>query len=121
MVDIDKLERVLIQAACEGRSVTYQQLLAFFGRRVGPGNVRALCRDLGEVCDRSRARGEPDLACLVVRKSDGLPGEGFFAAARDQDGYRGGAEGSDASRYVDEAQTAAFRYWQKRRPLPDVV
>ena len=28
----------------------------------------ALCRDLGAVCERNRARGEPELAVLVVRK-----------------------------------------------------
>ena len=33
---------------------------------------------LGPVCERNRARGEPELAVLVVRKSDRLPGEGFF-------------------------------------------
>ena len=34
MVDLDRLERILIQAARERRPVTYGQLLAMFERKV---------------------------------------------------------------------------------------
>ena len=49
MIDLDRLERVLIQAAREGRPVTYGQVLAFFGWKVTQVTVSALCRDLGRV------------------------------------------------------------------------
>jgi hypothetical protein len=106
----DALERVLVRAAREGRTVSYRRLLAMAGRRVGPNNVRALVRVLSEVCRRSEARGEPDLACLVVRESDGLPGEGYFAAEAAKGGPR------DASRRarVARAQAEAFAFWSRR-------
>jgi hypothetical protein len=78
LVDVDRLEALLVEAARARRSLTYAEVLAHFGLRITPRRVYALCRDLGAVCARNRARGEPELAVLVVRKSDRLPGEGFF-------------------------------------------
>ncbi|MEO1092446.1 MAG: ribose-phosphate pyrophosphokinase [Pseudomonadota bacterium] len=110
MIDADRLERILTDVARAGRSVSYRELLFLFDRRVGPNNVRALMRVLGEVCRRSEARGEPDLACLVVRESDRLPGEGYFAAEAE----RGEPlEGSRRAR-VDRAQATAFAFWRDR-------
>lgn len=107
MLEADALERVLIQTAREGRTVSYRQLLAMAGRRVGPNNVRALMRVLAEVCRRTAARGEPDLACLVVREQDGLPGEGYFTAEAET----GEAlQGSRRAR-VERAQAAAYAFW----------
>ena len=78
LVDIAELENLLIEAARARRSLTYAEVLAHFGIKITPRRVFALCRDLGAVCERNRARGEPELAVLVVRKADRLPGEGFF-------------------------------------------
>jgi len=108
VLDADALERILIQAAREGRTVSYRQLLAMAGRRVGPNNVRALMRVLAEVCRRSEARGEPDLACLVVRESDGLPGEGYFTAEAE----RGEPLAGSRQARVARAQQAAFAFWR---------
>lgn len=78
MVDLDKLQAVLEQAARERQSVTYGQLLRFFGHKVTRYGVAALCRDLGQVCRRVEEAGGPDLAVLVVRQADRLPGDGYF-------------------------------------------
>lgn len=110
MVDLDLLEHRLLEAAASGRSVTYGELLAFFERRVTPVNVRALCRDLGRVGDRIEAKGGPDLACLVVRASDGLPGAGYFQAMREAGRYAGPDEGEAAMRFVRQAQARARDY-----------
>jgi len=107
VLDADALERVLVRAAREGRAVSYRQLLAMAGRRVGPANVRALVRVLAEVCRRSEAKGEPDLACLVVRERDGLPGEGYFTAEATSGAPRDG----DRRARVARAQAAAFAFW----------
>lgn len=104
MLDADALERVLIQAAAQGATLSYRQLLAMGGRRVGPNNVRALMRVLGEVCRRTEARGEPDLACLVVREKDGLPGAGYFAA-------EGALSPSERRAHIAQAQERAFAFW----------
>ena len=77
LVDVDQLEKLLITAACARRSLTYAEVLAHFGLRITPRRVYALCRDLGAVCERNRARGEPELAVLVVRKPTGCPAKAF--------------------------------------------
>src|SRR4051794_10195326 len=61
MLDLDRLERVLVSAAVERRPVTYGQVLRYFGRKVTRITVGALCRDLGAVCRRVEAVGGPDL------------------------------------------------------------
>lgn len=109
MLDADALERVLVRAAREGRTVSYRQLLAMADRRVGPNNIRALMRVLAEVCRRTEARCEPDLACLVVRESDGLPGEGYFTA----EAQRGGPLAGSRRARVERAQTEAFAFWRE--------
>ncbi len=114
MVEIDALERLLIAAGSRGEPLTYGTVLRRFGRRVTPITVAALCRDLGEVCRRVEARGGPDLACLVVRQSDGLPGGGYFAALREAGAYRGPDEGPAARRFLAARQRAAFR-WCRRQ------
>ncbi len=111
MLDAEQLEGILQDAAREQRTLSYRALLAMGGRRVGPNNVRALMRVLTEVCRRSEARGEPDLACLVVRESDGLPGEGYFAAEAE----RGGPVLASRRARVKAAQEVAFAFWQARR------
>ncbi len=117
MVEIDALERLLIGAGSRGEPLTYGAILRHFGRRVTPITVAALCRDLGEVCRRVAARGGPELACLVVRKSDGLPGEGYFAALRAEGLYDGPAEGPAARRALRARQRAAFA-WCRRQAAP---
>lgn len=78
LVDLDRLEARLIAAARARQTVTYGALLHELGLPVGPRMVAILCRALGRL-DRARAaRGEPELACLVVRRADGLPGEGWL-------------------------------------------
>lgn len=115
MVDLDRLERVLIQAAREGRPVTYGQVLAYFGWKVTHFTVSALCRDLGRVEERRRDEGWPDLACLVVRKSDGLPGDGYFGSVRGAGEYAGPSIGPPAEAFVRARQRAAH-LWSGARP-----
>ncbi len=110
MVDPDELEALLIRAARQRRAVTYSDILAFFERRVTPITVGALCKDLGVVCDRLRARDAPEIACLVVRKTDGLPGTGYFASLRQEGLYDGPSEGPIAAAFVATRQDQAFRW-----------
>jgi hypothetical protein len=111
LVDTGRLEALLIEAARAQRSVTYAEVLAHFGIRITPRRVYALCRDLGTVCERNRARGEPELAVLVVRKSDRLPGEGFFHGAWRDGSYDGPATGPAARAYIDALSAAVFAFW----------
>ena len=114
MVDLDQLERALIQAALERRPLTYGQLLAFFERRVTRITVSALCRDLGRVEARRAGAGWPDLACLVVRKDDGLPGEGYFDSLRREGRYAGPSTGPAAEAFVHARQRRAHDWAAER-------
>jgi hypothetical protein len=116
LVDIDRLEALLIEAARERRSLTYAEVLASFKIRITPRRVYALCRDLGEVCARNRTRGEPELAVLVVRKSDRLPGEGFFHSAWRDSVYDGPATGPEARAYIRDETEKVFAFWAGRPP-----
>jgi hypothetical protein len=115
LVDVDRLEALLIAAARARRSLTYAEVLAHFGIRITPRRVYALCRDLGAVCARNRARGEPELAVLVVRKSDRLPGEGFFHSLWRDGAYDGPATGAQAHAYVRDESEKVFHFFSGRR------
>lgn len=115
MVDIDALERLLIDAAKERRTLAYGDVLRHFGKRVTPIRVYALCRDLGVISERNRARREPELAVLVVRKSDRLPGEGFFHGPWKDGSYDGPATGPQARAYIDGLTETVFSHFSGRR------
>ena len=111
MVDVDELERLLVKAASERRTLAYSDVLNHFGKRTTPIRVFALCRDLGEVTARNLERGEPELAVLVVRKTDRLPGEGFFHGAWKAGEYDGPATGPRAQAYIEKLTATVFDYW----------
>jgi hypothetical protein len=119
IVDIDALEALLIDAARARRSMTYAEVLAHFGIRITPRRVFALGRDLGEVCARNRARGEPELAVLVVRKDDRLPGEGFFHSCWRDGLYDGPSTGPAAEAFIRAESERVFAHFEVvdgRRP-----
>jgi hypothetical protein len=117
VVDVDRLEALLIEAARARRSLTYAEVLGHFGIRITPRRVFALCRDLGVVCERNRARGEPELAVLVVRKADRLPGEGFFHSLWRGGAYDGPATGPVAAVFIRRETERVFAYWEiEQRP-----
>lgn len=111
MVDIDALEQLLIKAARERRTLAYSEVLSHFDKRVTPIRVYALCRDLGVVSERNRTRLEPELAVLVVRKTDRLPGEGFFHGPWKDGSYDGPATGPEARAYIDGLTEIVFDHF----------
>lgn len=114
MVDIDELEALLIDAARDRRTLAYGEVLSHFGKRVTPIRVYALCRDLGMISERNRRRQEPELAVLVVRKTDRLPGEGFFHGAWKDGDYEGPATGPEARAYIDGLTETVFAHFRGR-------
>lgn len=115
LVDVDALEALLIDAAHTRRSMTYAEVLAHFGIRITPRRVYALCRDLGAVSERNRARGEPELAVLVVRKADRLPGEGFFHGYWRDGVYDGPSTGASAAAFIRAETERVFGFFAARR------
>lgn len=109
--DVPRIKSLLEQAAREGRSVSYSELLLNLGFRFTRPKMRAVCKTLDEVDRRSAAEGAPSLAVLVVREGDGLPGQGWWTGRRD---YHGEWLGSEAQAYVHGLQDAVFAYWSDR-------
>lgn len=110
--DAAHVRAVLIAAARQRQAMSYAELLAALGHPFTRPRMRALCRTLDSIDEASRAAGEPDLAVLVVRQSDGLPGQGWWVGTRPSEaGYAGPWTGPDALAFVREAQARAFRFW----------
>ena len=103
----------LVDTARAGRPLTYSALLEGLGHKFSRPKMRALCKTLDAI-DRDRAKGEPELAVLVVRQSDGLPGQGWWIGTAERYGYDGEWEGRAAARFVEGLQAAVFAYWRKR-------
>ena len=113
--DAPRIRAILIEAARAGRSVSYSELLGDLGFRFTRPKMRAVCRTLEEVDRLSAADGEPDLAVLVVRESDRLPGQGWWVGGTALLlGYDGPWEGAAAARFIREQQQAVFDYWAER-------
>ncbi len=120
LADPEEVRAHLIGAASAGESITYSELLERLGYPFSRPRMRQLCVLLGEADSIGAARGEPELAVLVVRQSDRLPGQGWWIPAARQHGYAGPWEGPEARAFVATLQQRAFRFWcQSRTVRPD--
>ena len=105
----------LIAAAAAGHALTYGELLEHLGYGFSRPKMRQLCKTLGAVDEETAARGEPELAVLVVRQSDGLPGQGWWVAGGGAThGYGGPWEGPEAEKFIRRLQQRTFDYWAMR-------
>jgi hypothetical protein len=113
LADPEEVRAHLVAAAKAGVSLSYGELLERLGYHFSRPKMRALCAMLGEIDRAADARGEPELAVLVVRASDGLPGQGWWVAggARDHD-YAGPWEGPEAAALIRSVQARVFAYWR---------
>jgi hypothetical protein len=111
--DVKAVRALLIAAARERRTVSYAELLMELGHRFTRPRMRALCRTLDAVDEAGRETGEPELAALVVRESDRLPGQGWWVGKVHRLGYEGPWTGKEALGFVKGRQELAFDYWRK--------
>jgi hypothetical protein len=112
---LEEVRAILIAAAAAGISLTYSQVLEQLGVAFSRPKMRALCALLGEIDRRGAARKEPELAVLVVRQSDGLPGQGWWVAGGGRErGYHGPWEGPEAQSFVARVQADTFAFWKCR-------
>ncbi|MEP7315179.1 MAG: ribose-phosphate pyrophosphokinase [Sphingomicrobium sp.] len=115
LADPEEVRAHLIASARAGSAITYSELLGHLGYAFSRPKMRALCAVLGTVDADADARGEPELAVLVVRQSDGLPGQGWWVAgAAEKHRHRGSWEGPQARSLVDRLHRKTFQYWSKR-------
>ncbi len=115
LADPEEVRLYLVAAAKARTALSYGELLGRLGYPFSRPKMRALCKILGTVDEASALRGEPELAVLVVRQSDGLPGQGWWVAggARSR-GYEGPWEGPEARRFIDHVQAESFAFWKSR-------
>lgn len=112
ITDAPRIRTLLIEAARERRAVTYSELLALLGLRFTRPKMRALCVTLDAIDSAGGDAGEPELAVLVVRESDGLPGQGWWTGGRALAlGHEGAWTGPEAMALVRSLQGEAFDYW----------
>ena len=115
IADVLRVRALLVEAARAGESISYSHLLAQLGHRFTRPKMRAVCKTLDIIDEAAIAAGEPELAALVVRESDGLPGQGWWGGARAFVlGYDGPWTGPRAMELVREQQQIAFDYWMGR-------
>ena len=115
LADPEEIRANLIAAAKAGVALSYGEILEHLGYRFTRPKMRALCGMLGEVDRIGEAQGEPELAVLVVRASDGLPGQGWWVAGGGRSrGYEGPWEGPEAARFIKAVQGETFAFWQSR-------
>jgi hypothetical protein len=104
-----QMRAILVACARSGQMITYSDLSRSITAVHLPPYSYALSGMLAEICREEEAAGRPELAVLVVRKSDGRPGNGYFRAAL----ARGLQEG-DMEAYWQEQFALATAYWAGR-------
>ena len=98
LADPAEVRAILVSAAKAGEAISYSEVLALLGHHFTRPKMRALCKVLAYVDDEAAERGQPELAVLVVRQSDGLPGQGWWIGGAKAHGYTGPWEGPKAAR-----------------------
>jgi hypothetical protein len=106
--DLPEVKALLVAAARARRDLSYSEMLLALGERFTRPKMRALCRLLDAIDAAGAAAGEPELAVLVVRESDRLPGQGWWVGRRDAPAQW---TGPDAAAYVAAIQARAFAHW----------
>ena len=115
LAEPEEVRAHLIAAARAGQALTYSDLLGRLGYPFTRPKMRALCAVLTAIDEQAELRGEPELAVLVVRQSDGVPGQGWWVSGGGRDrGYEGPWEGPEARRFIETVQAESFRFWQSR-------
>lgn len=109
---VDELEALLILRAKAGRPISYGDVFAWFGLPFRRFQVGQLCAALDAVDALQRGSGRPELAVLVVRASDGLPGQGWWLS-KNHDPWDGLFTGPAAAAFVARHQARAFDHWRE--------
>jgi hypothetical protein len=114
LADPAEVRSILIASAQAGQAISYSEVLELLGHHFSRPKMRQLCKVLAYVDDGAEDRGEPELAVLVVRQSDGLPGQGWWIGGAKKHGYTGLWEGPKAAKLIRKIQRQAFDYWAGR-------
>ena len=114
LADPQEVRAILVASAQAGEPISYSEVLGLLGHHFTRPKMRQLCKVLTFVDEEAQERGEPELAVLVVRQSDGLPGQGWWIGGATKHGYKGLWEGPQAAKLIRKVQKQAFDYWAGR-------
>ena len=114
LADPAEVRAILVASAQAGQAISYSEVLGLLGHHFSRPKMRQLCKVLSYVDDETEARGEPELAVLVVRQSDGLPGQGWWIGGAKKHNYTGEWEGPKAAKLIRKLHAQAFEYWADR-------
>ena len=109
-----EVRAILVACARARQPISYSEVLGLLGHQFTRPKMRQLCKVLSFVDEEAEERGEPELAVLVVRQSDGLPGQGWWIGGAGKHGYTGLWEGPKAALLIRKIQGQAFDYWAGR-------
>ncbi len=109
-----EVRAILVASAQAGEAISYSEVLGLLGHDFSRPKMRALCKVLGVVDEEAAERGEPELAVLVVRQSDRLPGQGWWVEGARKHGYTGLWEGPQAAKLIERLHAQAFEHWAGR-------
>ena len=112
-----EVRAILVSSAKAGQAISYGEVLELLGHHFTRPKMRQLCKVLAYVDDEAEQRGEPELAVLVVRQSDWLPGQGWWVGGAKKHGYTGLWEGPKAAKLVRKLQRQAFEFWAESSSL----
>lgn len=75
----EKLRKMLIESAKKGETLYYSQLDKRFGFSSNPfGGMTDLFKMLADIGKDEIQKGRPPINCIVIRKIELDPGDGFF-------------------------------------------
>ena len=114
LADPQEVRAILVASAQAGQAISYSEVLALLGHQFSRPKMRQLCKVLTYVDEETAERGEPELAVLVVRQSDGLPGQGWWIGGAKKHGYTGLWEGPKAAKLIRKIQGQVFEHWAGR-------
>ena len=96
---VENLRQALVEAAAEGRTISYRDLAAR-ARIPPPYRIHRLTLALESLLRADLAAGRPLVAALAVsRGPEGIPGRGFFELCRDLGLYDGPDRGPVAAAF----------------------
>ncbi len=114
LAEPQEVRAILVATARAGEPISYSQVLGLLGHDFSRPKMRALCKVLAALDDETAERGEPELAVLVVRQSDGLPGQGWWIEGARKHGYTGSWQGPEAAKLISRLHAQAFEHWAGR-------
>ena len=118
----EEARQILIQCAKDDRTITYRELVA----EIRTIRLTPRSRELGEILNQissaEHAAGRGILSAVVVSKSRGIPGSGFFKLAEEL-----GEQFSDKREFWNKERNRVVDYWRgvrkesERRPMKRIL